>query len=48
LLKKKVVKEIDPVTEALMEIIDGQLPLMVHVHKTDDVLILKRLIDEFG
>jgi len=46
--KKKVVEEIDPITEALMEIVDGQLPLMVHVHKADDVLILKRLIDEFG
>jgi len=46
--EKKEIEEIDPITESLIHIIDDKPPLMVHVHKSDDVIILKKLADEFN
>ncbi|BDC36443.1 MAG: imidazolonepropionase [Candidatus Methanoliparum thermophilum] len=45
---KKDIEEIDPTTEHLIQIIDDKPPLMVHVHKSDDIIVLKKLADEFG
>lgn len=44
---KKSMNEIDPVTEGMIEILNG-MPLMVHVHKSDDIYTLLALISEFG
>ncbi len=46
--KKKVREEVEPMTEVFMEILDGKVPLMAHVHKEDDTLILLNLMKEFG
>ncbi len=46
--KKKVREEVEPLTEIFMDILDRNLPLMVHVHKEDDIIILMNLVDEFG
>lgn len=46
--KKKVQSEIEPHTEALIEILEGRQTLMTHVHKEDDIVNLIRLINEFG
>ncbi len=46
--KKKLREEVDPLTEIFMDILDGKLPLMVHVHKEDDIIVLMNLVDEFG
>ncbi len=46
--KKKVREEVEPLTEIFMDILDGKLPLMVHVHKEDDIIVLMNLVDEFG
>lgn len=47
-LKKRVRAELEPQTEALIEIIEGRQVLMVHVHKEDDIVNLIRLMKEFG
>ncbi len=47
-MKKKIRAELEPQTEALMEILDGRQVLMVHVHKEDDIVNLINLIQEFG
>jgi len=46
--KKKEPEEVEPLTEIFMDILDGKLPLMVHVHKEDDIIVLMNLVDEFG
>ena len=46
--KKKIREEVEPLTEIFIDILDGKLPLMVHVHKEDDILTLMNLVDEFG
>ncbi len=46
--KKKIKEEVEPLTEIFMDILDGNLPLMVHVHKEDDIITLMNLVDEFG
>ena len=46
--KKKEPEEVEPLTEIFMDIFDGKLPLMVHVHKEDDIIVLMNLVDEFG
>ncbi len=50
LLKKrrKTADEIEPQTEALMDILNGRQRLMVHVHKEDDIVNLISLMDQFG
>lgn len=45
---KKEIEEIDPVTEALITLMKGKVPMMVHVHKSDDLIILRNLMNEFG
>ncbi len=46
--KKKELEEIEPLTEIFIEILRGKLPLMVHVHKEDDIIVLMKLAEEFG
>ena len=46
--KKKLPEEVEPLTEMFIDILDGKLPLMVHVHKEDDIITLMQLVDEFG
>ncbi len=46
--KKKIKEEIEPLTEIFIDILDRKLPLMVHVHKEDDIITLMNLVDEFG
>lgn len=47
-LGKKVHAEMEPQTEALIEILQQKKVLMTHVHKEDDIINLIRLINEFG
>ncbi len=46
--KKKEPEEIEPLTEIFIEILKGKVPLMVHVHKEDDIIVLMKLAEEFG
>lgn len=46
--KKKELEEIEPLTEIFIEILKGKVPLMVHVHKEDDIIVLMKLAEEFG
>ncbi len=46
--RKKLREEVEPLTEVFMDIVQGKVPLMVHVHKEDDVIVLMKLVDEFG
>jgi len=45
---KKEPEEVEPLTDIFMDILTGKLPLMVHVHKEDDIITLMKLVDEFG
>ncbi|MEM3851749.1 MAG: amidohydrolase family protein [Methanomassiliicoccales archaeon] len=47
-LGKRLPAELEPQTEALMEIIQGKRVLMTHVHKEDDIVTLMSLMREFG
>ncbi len=40
--------ELDPITKALIPVIEGRLPLRVHVHKEDDIAILRKLAKIYG
>jgi imidazolonepropionase-like amidohydrolase len=44
---KKSIEEIDPVTEAMIELLRG-MPMMVHVHKSDDIYTLLSVASEFN
>ncbi len=46
--KKKIKEEVEPLTDIFIDILDKKLPLMVHVHKEDDIITLMNLVDEFG
>lgn len=46
-MKKKVLEEIEPLTEIFMDILCGKNKLMVHVHKEDDIMILLNLVTDF-
>jgi imidazolonepropionase-like amidohydrolase len=46
--EKKVIDEVDPITELFMDILSNRLKMMVHVHKEDDIMVLLQLIKEFG
>ena len=46
--KKKEPEEVEPLTDIFIEILDRKVPLMVHVHKEDDIITLMNLVDEFG
>ncbi|AGB04001.1 amidohydrolase, imidazolonepropionase [Aciduliprofundum sp. MAR08-339] len=45
---KKEPEEVEPLTEIFISILDGKMPLMVHVHKEDDIITLMNLVNEFG
>src|ERR687887_2194447 len=47
-IEKKVIEEVEPLTEVFMDILSGKYKMMVHVHKEDDVMILIQLANEFG
>ena len=38
--EKKVIDEVEPITEAFIDILSGKYKMMVHVHKEDDVIVL--------
>ena len=46
--EKKVIDEVEPLTELFMNILSNKLKMMVHVHKEDDIMVLIQLIKEFG
>jgi imidazolonepropionase-like amidohydrolase len=46
--EKKIIDEVDPLTEVLMDILSGRFKMMFHVHKEDDIMILIQLVREFG
>jgi imidazolonepropionase-like amidohydrolase len=46
--EKKVIDEVEPITEVFMDILSGKHKMMVHVHKEDDVMVLIQLANEFG
>ncbi len=45
---KKDAEEIEPLTEIFIDILNRKYPLMVHVHKEDDIITLMNLVDEFN
>jgi imidazolonepropionase-like amidohydrolase len=47
-IEKKVIDEVEPITEVFMDILSGKHKMMVHVHKEDDVMVLIQLANEFG
>jgi imidazolonepropionase-like amidohydrolase len=47
-IEKKVIEEVEPLTEVFMNILSGKYKMMFHVHKEDDVMILIQLAKEFG
>jgi imidazolonepropionase-like amidohydrolase len=46
--EKKVIDEVEPLTELFMDILSNKLKLMIHVHKEDDIMVLLHIIKEFG
>jgi imidazolonepropionase-like amidohydrolase len=46
--EKKVIDEVEPLTELFMDILSNKFKMMVHVHKEDDIMVLIQLIKEFG
>lgn len=46
--EKKMLDEVEPLTEVLMDILSGKLKMMFHVHKEDDIMVLIQLVKEFG
>jgi imidazolonepropionase-like amidohydrolase len=45
---KKVIDEVEQITEVFIDILSGKYKMMVHVHKEDDVIVLIQLVREFG
>jgi hypothetical protein len=46
--EKKVIDEVEPLTEVFMDILSAKYKMMIHVHKEDDVMVLLQLAKEFG
>jgi hypothetical protein len=46
--EKKVIDEVDPITEVFMDILLGKYKMMVHVHKEYDTMVLIQLAKAFG
>ena len=46
--EKKVIDEVEPITEVFMDILSGRFKMMFHVHKEDDIMVLIQLVKEFG
>lgn len=38
--EKKVIGEVDPLTEVLMDVLSGRFKMMFHVNKEDDIMTL--------
>lgn len=47
-IDRKVIDEVEPITEVFMDILSGKYKMMVHVHKEDDIMVLIQLANEFG
>src|SRR5919108_355484 len=45
--EKKVIDEVEPLTQIFMDILSNKYKIMVHVHKEDDIMVLLELIKEF-
>ena len=45
--KKKVMDEVDPITEVFIDILSGKHKMMVHVHKEDDIMVLIQIASDF-
>lgn len=45
--KDKPAPDCDPVLECLLPVLEGTLPLKIHVHRADDILTALRLAEEF-
>ena len=45
---KKIIEEVEPLTEVFIDILSNKNKLMVHLHKEDDVMVLIQLPKEFG
>jgi imidazolonepropionase-like amidohydrolase len=41
-------EELDPLSKALIPVLEGRLPFRIHVHKEDDIAIIERLAKTFG
>ena len=46
--EKKVIDQVEPITEVFMDILSGRFKMMFHVHKEDDIMMLIQLVKEFG
>ena len=46
--EKKVIDEVEPITEVFMDILLGKYKVMVHVHNEDDIMVLIQLAKGFG
>ena len=46
--KKKILEEIEPLTEVFMDILSGKYKMMIHLHKEDDLYTAIQLSKEFG
>jgi hypothetical protein len=46
--EKKVIDEVDPITEVFMDVLLGKYKMMVHVHKENDIMVLIQLAKAFG
>jgi len=42
--EKKVIDEVEPITEVFMDILSGKFKMMFHVHKEDDIMVLIQLV----
>ncbi|ALU11605.1 imidazolonepropionase [Ignicoccus islandicus DSM 13165] len=40
--------ELEPLSKALIPVLEGRLPFRIHVHKEDDIAIIKRLAKQYG
>jgi imidazolonepropionase-like amidohydrolase len=47
-IEKKVIDEVEPITEVFIDILLGKYKMMVHVHKEGDIMVLIQLAKEFG
>jgi imidazolonepropionase-like amidohydrolase len=46
--RKKRKEEVEPFTEEIIKILKRKLPLIAHVHRADDLIVLSNLVEEFG
>jgi imidazolonepropionase-like amidohydrolase len=46
--ERKVIDEVEPLTEVFMDILSNKYKMMIHLHKEDDAIVLIQLVKEFG